>query len=74
MEKPKQPNIFKRHRGRGFGEKKIKKETRETRRRFWMKQAGPSYLPGPRGKAARKRHEKARAKNKRSRTARKKNR
>lgn len=73
MEKPKQPRIFKRHRGRGFGVRKERVETRETKQNFWKKHVR-TYKEGHEGIAARNRHKKARAKAKRSKRARKRNR
>lgn len=49
------------------------KPTREVRQNFWRHQVR-SYLPGPKGVAARNRHVKNRAAAKRAKQARKKNR
>lgn len=73
MERPKQLGIFKRHRGRGFGERKVKQQNRETRVNFW-RHSTRSYLPTQKGVSLKKRHDKRRAKAKRSKMARKVNR
>lgn len=75
MEKPKQPTIFKRHRGRGFGERQPKRENRQTRSNFFRKAVKPGsgtqqHTKVPFGTRKAKR----RAREKRARQARKLNR
>lgn len=68
------PHIFdKKRKRREIAERKARKETREDRQVF-EKRANRGYLPGPKGIAMRKKHEKRRAASKRAKQARKVNR
>jgi hypothetical protein len=49
-------------------------ETREVKQNFWRNASGRTYLDTPKGKMLKSQKEKRRAKNKRSRAARKRNR
>lgn len=73
MERTKQPKVFKRHRGRGVGERAEKKITREDRQNFY-RHATRVYEDTPKGRMLHARMLKRRAKNKRSKAARKRNR